>query len=174
MSVVKRNPWRELAAMQEGLHGDVNRLFSRFGGFPGMDGGEQNGRQSWLLPTDIIETSDGIKLKAALPGINPDDVNVEVDGNVLTISAQRRFEDKVEKDQYHWIEQQYGSFTRSITLPQSVDTTKIEANYHNGMLELTIPKREEAKPRRIELKTTSSEPRAIEAGNAEVTNEAKS
>ncbi len=64
--------------------------------------------------------------------------------HVLTISAQRRFEDKVEKDQYHWIEQQYGSFTRSVTLPQSADTTKVEAQYHNGILELTIPKREEA------------------------------
>jgi len=172
MSVVKWNPWREVAAMQAALHGDVDRLFSRFGGFPEIDGGEVNGRKSWMLPTDIIESGDNLKLKAALPGVDPKDISVEVDGNTLTISAQRRFEDKVEKDQYHWIEQQYGSFTRSLTLPKSADTAAIEANYHNGVLELTIPKLAAAKPRRIELNTGEKQIPAIEAGTVEVTNTA--
>jgi len=154
MSVVKWNPFRELQA----LHEDVNRLFSRF------DGGEVAGRQAWMLPMDVIETGDALKLKAALPGVDPNDISVQVEDNVLTLSAQRRFEEKVEEGKYYWVEQQYGTFSRSLTLPQSADTERIEAHYHNGILELTVPKRETAKPRKIQLNVGNSEPQAIEAG----------
>jgi HSP20 family protein len=153
--MVKWSPFRELAS----LHDDMNRLFSR------LDGGEVRGRQTWTLPMDVFENAEGIKLKAAMPGLEPQDINVQIEDNVLTVSGQRRFEDKVEKDNYYWVEQQYGSFSRSVTLPQYADATKIEATYHNGVLELTIPKREESKPKKIELKINQDAPRAIEAGN---------
>ena len=154
MSVVRWNPFRELQAMQE----DMNRLFSRF------DSGLVGDRQSWLLPMDVIETGDSLKLRASLPGIDPKDVHVQIEDHTLTVSADRRFEDKVEKDNYVWIEQQYGSFSRTVTLPQTADTEKIEARYHNGVLELTVPKAETAKPRRIELQVGNNEPKMIEAG----------
>ena len=154
MSMVKWSPFRELAS----LHDDMNRLFSR------LDGGEVRGRQTWTLPMDVFESKDGIKLKAAMPGLEPHDINVQVEDNVLTVSGQRRFEEKTEEGNYYWIEQQYGSFSRSVTLPPYADAEKIAAHYHNGVLELTVPKRESAKPRKIELSLTDSQPRTIEAG----------
>ncbi|MBV9471079.1 MAG: Hsp20/alpha crystallin family protein [Abitibacteriaceae bacterium] len=153
MSIVRWNPLREMAT----LHEDMNRLFSRF------DGGEVAGRQSWMLSMDVIEGKDEIKLKAALPGLDPKDINVQVEDNVLTVSGQRNFEEKVEEGDYYWVEQQYGSFSRSVTLPKAADTTQIKASYQNGVLELVVPKRAESKPRKIELNLGGTEPRAIEA-----------
>lgn len=158
MSIVRWSPFREMEAM----HNEMNRLFSRFGGFEG----EQKSGGQWMLTVDVIETPDALKLKAALPGIDPKDVNIEVNDNTLTLMAERRQEEKVEEGTYQWIEHQYGTFSRSITLPRHVDTEKIEARYNNGMLELTVPKKESAKPRRIELQTVSSnEGRTLEAGS---------
>jgi len=166
MSLVRWSPLREMDAM----HNEMNRLFSRLGGSGGFNGaftgGETTGQ--WMLPVDVNETQDALKLKAALPGVDPQDVNIEVNENVLTISAERRHEDKVQDGGYQWIEQQYGSFSRSVTLPRYADSERIEARYNNGVLELTIPKRESAKPRRIELqagaKTGGDAPRSFEAG----------
>jgi HSP20 family protein len=159
MSIVKWSPLREVEAM----HNEMNRLFSRLGAFGGFNGGQADGGQ-WMLPVDVTETPGALKLKAALPGVEPRDVNIEVSDNVLTITAERRHEDRVEEGGYQWVEQQYGTFARSVTLPRSVDTEKIEARYNNGVLELTVPKKESAKPRRIELQPGSSQPQAIEAG----------
>lgn len=156
MSVVRWNPFRELQAMQE----DMNRLFSRFeSGANGVSGD----RQPWLLPMDVIENADGLKLWASIPGVDPKDVNIQIEDHTLTVSGQRRFEDKVEKDNYVWIEQQYGSFSRTVTLPQTADVEKIDARYSNGVLELTVPKTQLAKPRSIQLKLDSPEPKMIEA-----------
>ncbi len=164
MSVVRWNPFREL----ETVHNEMNRLFSRTGGFGGFNGETQG---QWMLPLDVIETQDALKLKASLPGVDPKDVNIEVNDNVLTINAERRFEDKREEGGYHWVEQQYGTFSRSVTLPKYADSEKIEAHYNNGVLELTIPKRESAKPRRIELQGAASQPQAIETGTQSQTAE---
>ncbi len=113
---------------------------------------------------DVIETTDAIKLKASLPGVDPKDINIHVENNVLTVSAERRFEEKVEKDKYCWVEQRYGSFNRSLTLPQHADPENIQARYHYGIVELTIPKREAAKPRKIELAVAEgqNQPRMLE------------
>jgi HSP20 family protein len=168
MSTVKWNPFRELAALQN----DMDRLFSRLESpfsrdvMSRMDGGEVDGQQSWMLATDVVETKDALLLKAAVPGIEPKDINVQVADKVLTISGERHFE-RVENGQHHWTEQQYGSFSRSISLPPYADVERISARYANGVIELTIPKREELKPRKIELslaEDSSSEPKAIEAG----------
>jgi HSP20 family protein len=169
MSVVKWNPFRELAAFQH----DMDRLFSRWESEYGrgtlgrmIDGGEVNGRQSWMLATDVLETKEALVVKAAVPGIDPQHINVQVEDNVLTISGERQFE-RVEDGQHHWTEQQYGSFSRAVSLPPYADVARITARYNHGVIELTIPKREESKPRKIELnlgESASSEPRAIEAG----------
>ncbi|MBW3636594.1 MAG: Hsp20/alpha crystallin family protein [Armatimonadetes bacterium] len=153
----------------EAMQSEMNRLFSRFGGFSGFNenlanNGPTSGSQ-WMLPVDVIETQDTLTLKAALPGVDPQDVNIEFNDNVLTITAQRRHEEKVEEGGYHWIEQQYGTFSRSLTLPRYADAENIKAQYNNGILELTVPKKESAKPRRIELQAGASEPRTLEAGS---------
>ena len=167
MTLARWNPLRELETMQQ----DVNRLFSKLGEQPfgrlvdapqfnpmSFDGGEVEGRRQWSLATDVIETDNALKLRAALPGVDPNAVHVQVDDGVLTISAERRFEDKQEGDKYCWVEQQYGSFSRSLALPNYADVENIKASYTNGVLELTIPKleltipkKESSKPRKIEL-----------------------
>jgi len=184
MSMVRWSPFREV----EALNNEMNRLFSRLSGtaFSGMggfnstenssgNGSSGNGSSSgshndnqWLLPMDVVETQDSIKLRTALPGVNPDDVNIEINDNQLTLSATRHDEEHLENGGYRWIEQQYGTFSRSVTLPRYVDTERIEATFNNGLLELIVPKKETAKPRRVELKTIGMQsgmdkPKAIEA-----------
>jgi len=169
MSLVRWNPWREMEAM----HDEMNRLFSRLSGVGGFNSGETDeaSRRSgnvdvnsgqWLLPMDVLETSEALRLSTSLPGVDPKDVHIEVNDNILSVSAQRHYKDRGEEGGHRWIEQQYGTFVRSITLPKTADAEKIEARYNNGMLELTVPKRQSAQPRRIELQTAAPEPKAFE------------
>ena len=180
MSLVRWNPWREMEAM----HNEMNRLFSRFSGVGGFNSGESqagpqgeggadvNGGQ-WLLPVDVFETPDALHLRTSLPGVEPQDVRIEVQDNVLTLSAERRYEDQSEEAGYRWIEQQYGTFLRSITLPKAADTEKIEARFRNGVIELIVPKKLSAQPRRIELQAEAGQPRAFaQPGEARRTFEA--
>ena len=155
MSIVRWSPFREVEAM----HSEMNRLFSVFGGF----NAQQLNDSQWMLPVDVVETQDALKLKAALPGVQPNNVNIEINDRLLTISAERRQEDRGQEGNYQWIEQQYGTFSRSVTLPRSADTEKIEARYNHGVLELTVPKLESAKPRRIALQTGDETSRTLEA-----------
>ena len=160
MTLVKWNPFSEL----ETLHEDMDRLFSR------LDGGLVRGTRSWSLAMDVIETKDALKLKAAMPGIDPKDINIEVEDNVLTVSAERRSEDKVEKDDYVWVEQQYGSFSRAVTLPDYADIDRIQTRYRNGVLEITVPKRGEfqtPRRRKIEVSVSDSGRSALPEGTPE-------
>ena len=155
MAILRWDPFRELTALQN----EVNRLMGRFGTEPAE-------RQSWMPSIDVVETKEAIKFKADLAGMKPEDIHLEIEDNVLTISGERRFEEKVEEDKYYRIERRYGSFSRSIALPQGVKTDSIEANYENGVLEVTVPKAEEAKPKRIDV-TVKSEPKSVEASSTE-------
>lgn len=157
MSLTRWSPLREMDSLQS----EMNRLFSRFNDADG-NASEQSARQ-WLLPVDVSETQDALKISASLPGIDPKEVNIEVNDNVLTVNAERRYEDHGDDGGYRWVEQQYGSFNRSLTLPNYADADNIEARYNNGVLELTVPKKESAKPRRIQVKDNSDSPKAIEA-----------
>ena len=153
MAVVRWDPFRELTALQS----EVNRLFSKVGG------GDVAERQSWTPQIDVIETEDAIKLKAELAGMDPKDINIEVQDNVLTVSGERRFEEEVKEDKYYRIERRYGSFSRSIALPQTVDENRIEAKYDNGLLEVSVPKAEVAKPKKISVSVGGKEPQTVEA-----------
>jgi len=157
MALVRWDPFRELTALQS----EVNRLFSRVGG---SDVAE---RQSWTPAIDTIETDDAIKLKAGLAGMDPADISIEVQDNVLTLSGERRFEEEVKEDKYYRIERRYGSFSRSIALPQAVDESKIEANYENGVLEVTVPKAEVVKPTKIAVSIGAQKPKTVEAAASE-------
>src|SRR5660398_275465 len=135
MAIVRWDPFRELTAVQD----EFNRLLSR------ARGGEVAERQSWMPSVDVVETQEAIELRAEVAGIEPEDINLEVEDNVLTISGERRFEQEVDEEKYYRIERRYGSFSRSLALPQSVDTDKIVARYENGILEVKVPKVEEGK-----------------------------
>jgi HSP20 family protein len=119
-------------------------------------------RGAWNPSVDIFENKDQIVLEAELPGLSPEDVNISVENNVLTIHGERKFEKKDENDNFHRVERSYGSFTRSFTLPPTVSSENVDATFDNGILRLALAKREEAKPRRIEIKAGGSAPKTIE------------
>ncbi|MEN8129462.1 MAG: Hsp20/alpha crystallin family protein [Pseudomonadota bacterium] len=104
----------------------------------------------WMPLIDIDETEDAFAVKAELPGVDKEDVHIDIDNGVLTIRGEKKVE--TEDKKHHRVECAYGSFVRSFTLPQSVDTDQVEAEYKNGVLNLTIPKLEAAKPKQIEVK----------------------
>ena len=149
MSIIKYDPFRELRSLQD----EMNRLFmSNYSQRGASEEGFSSG--AWNPQVDIFENKDQIVLEAELPGMKPDDVNISIENNILTIHGERKFEKKDEKDNFHRVERSYGSFTRSFTLPPTVSSENANAEFENGVLRLTLAKREEAKPRRIEIKAT--------------------
>ena len=105
---------------------------------------------------DIFENDNNIVLKAELPGVDPKDVEVRVEDNTLYLKGERKFEKEVKEDNYHRIERSYGSFARIFALPGSIDSEKVQAEYKDGILSLTIPKREEAKPKTIKINVSNN------------------
>ena len=100
---------------------------------------------------DIYEDEQSIQLKLEVPGIDEKDLDVKVENNVLTVSGERRFEKEEKEENYRRVERQYGSFTRTFTLPTTVDAEKVEANYDKGVLKIALPKKAEAKPKQIKV-----------------------
>ncbi|MFN2576113.1 MAG: Hsp20/alpha crystallin family protein [Pyrinomonadaceae bacterium] len=157
MSVVRYDPFRDLRTLQE----EVNRLFT--GSVPRAFDDESIARGAWSPSVDIYENKEQIVLEAELPGMNREDFDLSVENNVITLRGQRQFEKKDESDNYHRVERSYGSFTRSFTLPNTVSAQGATAEYRNGVLRVTLPKREETKAHRIEIRTNGAEPKTIEA-----------
>ena len=158
MSIVRYDPFRDLRTLQE----EVNRLFT--GNVARAFDDEGIARGSWSPNVDIYENKDQIVLEAELPGMNRDDFDVSVENNIITLRGERHFEKKEDSDNYHRVERAYGSFTRSFTLPNTVSAEGASADYSNGVLRVTVPKREETKARRIEIKSEGSDaPKTIEA-----------
>ena len=149
MNLVAYDPFRELRTIQD----EVNRLFSSSFN---RGGDNEMMRGAWSPSVDIFENKDSIVLEAELPGMSPEDVHISIENNVLTLHGDRRFEKKDEQDNFHRVERSYGSFTRSFTLPPTVSSENANAEFENGVLRLTLAKREEAKPRRIEIKAGDS------------------
>ena len=116
---------------------------------------EDRVRGSWSPAVNIMEKQDVIQITADLPGMKAEDVEVTVDNGVLSVRGERRLEEATEGETYHRIERVYGVFERTFTLPNSVDTTKIEAKFANGEMVVTLPKREESKPRSVKVKVQS-------------------
>jgi HSP20 family protein len=145
MAILKWEPFQNLLATQR----EFDRLF-RETFQPFFAEGEPSTR-TWAPAVDIYETADSIVLKAELPGIDPKDVDVRVEDNTLFLKGERRFEKEVKEENYHRVERSYGSFARSFSLPNSIDTDKVEAEYKDGVLTLNMPKREEAKPKTIKI-----------------------
>ena len=147
MNIVRYDPFNELRSLQD----EMNRLFSS--SFTrGGSNEDQIMRGAWNPHVDIFENKDQIVLEAELPGMKAEDVEISIENNVLTLHGERKFEKKNEGDNFHRVERSYGSFTRSFTLPPTVNSENATAEFENGVLRLTLAKREEAKPRRIEIK----------------------
>lgn len=108
---------------------------------------------SWSLALDVAEKGDVFTVKASLPGIDPQDLNVTLEDNVLTVQGEIREDETIEEETYHIRERRFGSFSRSLRFPVPVNANEIVAAYENGVLTLTVPKAEEVKPKRIEIKT---------------------
>lgn len=145
MAMVRWEPVRDLLTLQDRM----NRMFD--GGYRGGNEEDWALGGSWAPAVDIYEKDGNIVLKAELPGVDPKDVDVRVENNLLTLRGERKFDNEVKRDNYHRVERSYGAFSRSFTLPNVVDTGNIKAEYRDGVLHMTLPKREEAKPRQIQI-----------------------
>jgi len=145
MTLVKFNPNADLFRLQRSM----NRVFDGFFGDRDYDDG---GTQcDWMPAVDISESENEILIKADVPGMSKDDIKVIVHDNTLTLKGERRSETKEEKTNYYRVERTCGSFYRSFSLPSMVNSGKIKANYVNGVLEISLPKVEEAKPKEIAI-----------------------
>jgi HSP20 family protein len=110
---------------------------------------------AWAPAVDIYETDQAIELKAELPEIDPKDVDIRIEDNVLYLKGERKFEKEVKEENFHRIERSYGLFSRSFALPHGIATDKISADYKNGVLKVTLPKREDSKPKQIQVHVNS-------------------
>jgi HSP20 family protein len=126
--------------------------------FAGMPSPEQGSviTSAWFAPTDVSEDADGIQISMELPGVDPKDVRLSLENNVLTIRGEKRHQAEQKNERIHRFERTYGTFERTFVLPSTVDPEKIEARYENGVLLVSIPKAERAKPREIRVKSSAS------------------
>jgi HSP20 family protein len=143
MALVRWDPARELDSLQS----DMNRLFDSFFGGRVANGGQRR----WIPAMDLVETEDHLVLRADLPGLGEDDVNIEIKDNVLTISGERRSEHEEKTEGFYRVERAYGGFSRSLTLPRGIDAGAVTASFDQGVLEVKVPKPEERKPTRVQI-----------------------
>jgi len=134
----------------------IDRLFNEFMGRSLRQFDEETAALGWTPAVNILEKIDGIVITADLPGLKAEDVEVTVDNGVLTIKGERTLEEAAEGENYHRVERTYGSFERSFSIPSSVDPGKVEARFVNGEMTITLPKREESKPRSVKVKVATS------------------
>ena len=156
MAIVRWEPLREFSTLQN----EMNRLFNTVFDTPAPAG--NGGLRRWMPAMDLVESGDHFVLRADLPGLSEDDVTIEVEDSVLTISGERKAEHEVNKDGYHRVERAFGTFSRSLTLPEGVDAEAVQATFDRGVLEVRIPKPEQRKPRKITI-GASGAPKTIEA-----------
>jgi HSP20 family protein len=148
MNIVRLDPFREMTALQD----RVNRIFADA---YRRDNDDLMSRGAWVPPVDIYDSGKHeLVIKAELPDVNREDITLRVENHTLTISGQKKMESEVKEEQYHRVERAYGNFSRSFTLPQTVDTNAIGAEYRNGVLIVRLPLREEAKPKQIQVKVS--------------------
>ena len=143
MAIVRWDPFRDLMNIQE----RVNRLITETPGRWGTD----EGYGAWLPPVDVFERGDNLVIRAELPGVQRDDIDIRVENGVLVLQGQRKREEEVEERNAFRLERVFGAFTRSFSLPTTVDPTKIGARLKDGVLEISLPKAEAAKPKKVAI-----------------------
>ncbi len=147
MALLRWDPFRDLLSLQDRM----NRIFEE--SFPKtrvFEGSLTTG--VWSPAVDIYETEKAIVLKVELPGLSKDDINIEIKDDNLILRGERKFEKDIREENYHRIERSYGKFSRSFSLPGTIDRNKVDATFKDGILEIKIPKAEETKPKQIEIK----------------------
>ena len=145
MAVVRWDPFRDLGLLQDRM----NRLFDDAG--RGWRAEEPAATTSWSPSVDIFETEGEIVVKAELPGMDRKDIALHLENNVLSLRGERRFVKETKEENYHRIERSYGNFSRSFSIPATVDEEKIRADYKDGVLKIILPKKEQAKPKQIKI-----------------------
>ena len=157
MALMRWEPARELSSLQ----GEMNRLFNTFFDVPA----EGKGTTGWIPAMDLLEENEHYVLRADLPGMDEDDVSVELEGSVLTIAGERKDETRTTHNGYHRLERASGAFRRTLTLPEGVDADAISASFDKGVLEVRVPKPEQHKPRRVQI-GVGSQPATIEGSES--------
>ena len=143
MTLTRWSPVSGLAALEVN---SLNRMFEA------AFGNEAFSHGTWIPPVDILETAEGeVVVKAELPDLKREDIKITFENNILTIEGERKAEVTKDADRYHRVERSYGAFRRSFTLPTSVDATKVQATYREGVLTVALPRREETRPRQIQV-----------------------
>jgi HSP20 family protein len=158
MNVIRWSPYRDLGSLAD----QFNRAL---GTATGRERDEELSLGAWIPPVDIAEDKDRITLTAELPGFREDQVNILMEGGVLTIRGERKFEEEKNGRNFHRVERSYGQFVRSFTLPNNVDREQIRASFDHGLLKVELPKSEEARPREIKISgqtSASPEKKAID------------
>jgi HSP20 family protein len=146
MALVRWEPTREVDSLQS----EVNRVFDAFFG----NGSGASRARRWVPAMDLVETEDQLVLKADLPGLGHDDIDIEVKDRVLTVAGERRAEHEQNSEGFYRVERAFGQFSRSMTLPDGIDAEQISADFHDGVLEVRIPKPEQRKPHRVAIGTS--------------------
>jgi HSP20 family protein len=141
------DPFRDLMGIQD----EINRLFDWTLGGQRPSAGSGLLEGEWVPAIDVAENENSVVVKAELPGMTEDDIDVNILGNTLTIKGEKKKEEEKKEQNYYRLERSYGSFQRSVTLPTAVDFEKCKASFKNGVLEIEIPKKEEAKPKQIKV-----------------------
>ena len=145
MAVVRWDPFRDLNVLQDRM----NRLFEDAGRTWRTD--EPSATTTWSPAVDIFETEGEIVVKAELPGMDRKDITLHLEKNILTVRGERRFEKETKEENYHRIERSYGGFSRTFSIPATVDDEQIRAEYKDGVLKIVLPKKEQAKPKQIRI-----------------------
>jgi HSP20 family protein len=141
------DPFRELTELRDTMDGLFDRGFSRPWRLINWDGGDA------FFPVDLYETDDDVVVKASLPGVRPEDVNISITGETLTVKAETKSEHEEKQPNYYRQERRYGTLQRALALPVRVDADKADASFENGVLHLRLPKAAEVRPKTIEIKT---------------------
>jgi HSP20 family protein len=160
MALVRWEPGREVDSLQS----EVNRVFDAFFG----GNGSASRARRWVPAMDLVETEDHLVLRADLPGMKREDVDIEIKDGALTVSGERKAEHEENAEGYYRVERAYGRFSRSLTLPEGIQPDAVEASFADGVLEVRIPKPAERKPHRVEIRGSASNgngkaPETIEA-----------
>ncbi len=148
MDLVQWKPFREVSR----LRNEMDRLWDEYFG-PGRRALKPL-EEVWMPAVDVSETTDKITVKAEIPGMEAKDIEISMVGDTLTIKGEKKVEKEEKEENYHMVERSYGSFSRAMKLPALVDADKVEATYKNGVLTVVLPKKEEVKPKAIEIKAS--------------------
>jgi HSP20 family protein len=151
MALTRFDPFRDLAILQDRM----NRLFNDAGSSALRRDDDVLSRGTWLPPVDIFEHDGKLVLKAELPDMSREDIDVTVENSTLTIRGERKLDSEIKQENFHRVERAYGAFSRSFSLPNKVDSTQISAEYRNGVLTVRLPFREEAKPRSVKVEVAA-------------------